>query len=252
MNFLIFRRTLSYTSILSCQALIYDHDQEWNEWESSFEEKFWMTIDERKEKSPKILPDEESKEKVEEISLDIDSKDFNEKMAVGALFDMFSSNMLDSKEGDDMNLEPMDINDDPVVIDTMLPDPSNKFNEANHHSSTSEVNVIQQKSGENLFSNENLKALTTKNVIEDDTRERQEEEQLAMLNANNGNSILNFTVRKQRGINQTEINISKNNTEEKTSKSKKGSQKSQKSKKQRKKRKLNNDQNSKETSKKVC
>ena len=242
--------------------MTYNHDQEWNEWESSFEKKFWMTIDERKEKSPKILPDEERKEKVQEISLDIDSKDFNEKMAVGALFDMFSSTMLDSNDGDNMNLEPLDINNDSVVIDTTLPDPSKQFNEANHYSSTPEVNVIQQKSEKNPFSNENLKALTTKNFIEDDTRERQEEEQLAMLNANNGNSILNFTVRKQKGINQTEINTLENNTKEKTSKSKKESRNSQKSKKesrnsqkskkQRKKRKLNNDQNSEETTKKVC
>ena len=130
-----------------------------------------MTIDERKEKSPKILPDEERKEKVQEISLDIDSKDFNEKMAVGALFDMFSSTMLDSNDGDNMNLEPLDINNDSVVIDTTLPDPSKQFNEANHYSSTPEVNVIQQKSEKNPFSNENLKALTNKNVIEDDTRE---------------------------------------------------------------------------------
>ena len=255
--------------------MIYSNDQEWDEWESSFEQQFWMTIDERKEEAKRTLCNvdsvEERKEKAQKTLPDVNSQDVDEKMAADALFDLFSSNMFDS-EGDNMNLEPMNINNDLLIEATMQAakdivdngNPSTIVNSANHHSSTPEVNVIQQNSEENPLSDEGLKsfpALPNQNVIEDDIRDRKEEEQSARLNEKSGNSILNYTVRQQNGINQTERKTSKSATKVQNNKGKISSQKGQKKtngKKQQKtlsnakKRKFNNDQNSKETTKKVC
>ena len=82
--------------------MIYSNDQEWDEWESSFEQQFWMTLDERKEQAQRTLPD-------------INLKDDNEKVAAAeAMIDIFGSN-----GEEDINLEPIQFDTD-IVMETAL------------------------------------------------------------------------------------------------------------------------------------
>ena len=266
--------------------MIYSNDQEWDEWESSFEQQFWMTLDERKEQAQRTLPD-------------INLKDDNEKVAAAeAMIDIFGSN-----GEEDINLEPMQFDTD-IVMKTALQaakdivDEGNLFfidNTENNISQRPETNLIQQQAEVHCLTNRgddtennipprselnliqqqpevhcltqrNCKIFSTKElfedslltptgiVIEDDIRGRKEEEQSYMLKQKVDNSIIKYTVKQKKGIIQTEINkqVSEETARRESSQTKNSLKKKKKKKLlNTRKRKCNNDSTLQKTTRKV-
>ena len=148
-------------------------------WESTFEQQFWMTLDER----TRLMHNQSSDDNVVVR---------NEQIAVEAIYDLFHTN-IDDEGINNMGLGFMDVNDE-IVLEAAVDIDNERVpllatnTEINNNQSPGETDIEKQQV----------------HVIADDEREKREEVQITQLKENGVGSILAFTVKEKNAIAETE------------------------------------------------
>ena len=194
------------------KPLTFGIDVDWDNWESSFNDDFWMTVEERAV---------EEKRKLTELSEKERAKELGEQMAVESLFQLFDTApnqkppALDEDEirlGVEKNASEILDNHDSFVLkieDSTFPSDDYTFSEEDStFPSKKIIHEIPQKDDiiSQILPEKKDQTSQQYDIVPVDTeeRERREDEQVNKLKDKESYSILKFTQQQKGGILATE------------------------------------------------
>ena len=199
------------------KPLTFGIDVDWDNWESSFNDDFWMTVEEKAV---------EEKRKLTELSEIEHTKELGEQMAVESLFQLFDTApnqkppVLDEDEirhGVEKNASDILDNHDSFVLnmeDSTFPSDGYTFPEED--STFPSKNIIHEIPPKDDIISPILPEKTDQTSqqydivpVDIEVRERREEEQVNKLKDRESYSILKFTQKQKGGIQATERNNNK-------------------------------------------